>query len=184
MGALILRPREGASCPDGACRFKVLSRTFNSRGASSDPGAEALPGVPAEQGLRPGQWARLGPVRQSGSFRTTVGLVSWADGPVTVRLVVHDQGGKEVGRTTETIPPWGHRQLRLPVEVFRGEVRVDVLDGPSPALVFPYISVVDGKRQAPVNSLASATGGSTAPRPLPPLPRELRPAKGPGGAPG
>jgi hypothetical protein len=180
MGGLILRAAEGKGCQGDPCRFAALSRTYNTRAPEPEPLDEAIPGVPAGRGLSVGGWARFEGVDQDAGHRASVGLVSWADAPVTVRIVARDAGDREVASRTETVPPWGHRHLRVPGSFSRGAVRLEVLAGPPRTLVFPYVSVVDEDRAAATNQLPDATGGPPRALPLPPLPQPVA-AGGSGG---
>jgi hypothetical protein len=73
-----------------------------------------------------------------------VGAVNLGRTSVVVRVTVYDYDGKTVLKNAPfTVPPMGHVQDRLPVEVDRGSVEFFVDDATLDAVVFPYVSTID-----------------------------------------
>jgi len=103
----------------------------------------------------------------SQGWRANVGAVNLGRSSVTMYVTVYDADGNTVRSNIPfDIPPLGHLQDRLPVEVDAGAleffIQDPLADDPNDsAVVFPYVSVVDNlsgdpKYQSPV-LLASAT---------------------------
>lgn len=81
--------------------------------------------------------ARLG-------WRTNIGAVNLGDRSVTMRVSVYDVDGRTILKNAPfSIPPMGHIQDRLPIEVDRGSVEFFVDDPSRSAVVFPYASTID-----------------------------------------
>src|SRR5687768_15655412 len=131
--------------------FLVTSRTYNS--TSSGTYGQAIPGVWA--GLQDydtdGISAIAAGIRNRGTlnvtgYRTNVGAVNLGDFSITMYLFVYDSDGDVLESNIPfTIPPQGHVQDRLPVEVDHGSVEFIVDDPRLSAVVFPYASVVDNR---------------------------------------
>lgn len=77
-------------------------------------------------------------------WRTNVGATNLGRTSVVMRVTVYDYDGNTVIKNAPfTIPPLGHFQDRLPVEVDRGSIEFFVDDPSLDAVVFPYISTID-----------------------------------------
>jgi len=80
----------------------------------------------------------------SQGWRTNVGAVNLGRNQVQLTLTVFDYDGKIVEDNIPfTIPPLGHMQDRLPVEVDRGSIEFKLVDPTQKAVVFPYVSTID-----------------------------------------
>lgn len=149
-GSLLLAtfPEENPGVPDDivSLSFLVNSKTFNN--ANSGTFGQTIPGVWA--GLQnDGITAIANGVRNFGVFsatgyRTNIGAVNLGDFSATLRVSVYDDEGRTLlSGAPFTLPPMGHIQDRLPVEVDHGSVEFWV-EGSDP-VVFAYASVVDNR---------------------------------------
>lgn len=78
------------------------------------------------------------------AWRTNVGAVNLGRSSVVMRVSVYDNDGNTVIKNAPfTIPPLGHVQDRLPVEVDRGSIEFFIDDTTKAAVVFPYVSTID-----------------------------------------
>lgn len=78
------------------------------------------------------------------AWRTNVGAVNLGRTSVTMRVNVYDYDGNTILKNAPfTIPPLGHLQDRLPVEVDRGSVEFFVDDPSLKSVVFPYVTTID-----------------------------------------
>lgn len=157
IGALLVYADESAAaCPksysDPACDFAVFSRTYTLD--PYRPGGEygqALPGFPGHLGV---DWsvptAYLPQLSDDQSFRTNLGVASWTNAWVTVRVDLEDGAGNIVDRRDHDIPPYGHVQWNLEHGVTGGTAAVYLLSGPDNAVVYPYASVVNWESGDPV----------------------------------
>lgn len=156
-GALLVYADESvAPCPqsysDPACDFAVFSRTY-----TLDPfrqGGEygqALPGFPAHLGV---DWsvptAYLPQLSDDRFFRTNLGVASWTNAWVRVRVDLEDAVGAIVDRRDHDIPPYGHVQWSLEHGVTGGTAAVYLVSGPDDSVVYPYASVVNWESGDPV----------------------------------
>lgn len=131
--------------------FLVTSNTYNN--SSSGTFGQTIPGV----------WSGLLDIDSDGissiahgirniareGWRTNVGAVNLGRCSVNLRVSVYDADGHRIlNQASFTIPPLGHMQDRLPVEVDSGSVEFFV-DDPCAnseanyAVVFPYTSTID-----------------------------------------
>jgi len=142
---------ERISCTGAACDFAVFSRTFtlNPRGGAGEFG-QALPGFPANLGLDRSVIGYLPQVLDDESFRTNLGVASWSDDWVEIRVDLQDPSGNVIDRREHRVPPFGHLQWRLERGVSGGTVAVYIADGPSGAVIYPYASVVNWVTGDPV----------------------------------
>ena len=77
-------------------------------------------------------------------WRTNVGAVNLGRESVRMRVTVYDYDGRTLQSNIPfTIPPLGHLQDTLPVQVDRGSIEFFLDDPGKDAVVFPYISVID-----------------------------------------
>lgn len=95
----------------------------------------------------------------SSGYRTNVGAVNLGRSSVTLRVAVFDAEGREIttaGGIPFIVPPEGHMQGPLPVELSRGSIEFWVEgdafqnDPAQRAVVFPYTSMVDNRSGDPV----------------------------------
>jgi len=154
-GALLVAvfPEDNPGVPDTVVSraFLVNSNTFNN--ARSGTFGQTVPGVWA--GLQDFKTDGISAVAHgvrnlsSQGWRANVGAVNLGRGSVTMRLNVYDIDGHTIAHDIPfVIPPLGHLQGSLPVQVDRGSVEffVDDPNANDPdnfAVVFPYISVID-----------------------------------------
>jgi len=126
--------------------FLVTTNTYNN--VKSGTYGQTIPGV----------WAGLQDFNHDGisaiahgvrnvahlGWRTNVGGVNLGRSNVTLRLNVYDASGATILKgATLDLPPLGHRQAGLPVEVDGGSVEFFVDDPANTAVVFPYSSTID-----------------------------------------
>jgi hypothetical protein len=70
--------------------------------------------------------------------------VNLGERSVTMRVTVYDADGNRILRDAPfVLPPLGHFQDRLPVEVDRGSIEFLITDPSASAVVFPYSSTID-----------------------------------------
>lgn len=126
--------------------FLVTTDTFN-----NSPGGtfgQTIPGV----------WAGLMDFQSDGitaiahgirniprqGWRANVGAVNLGRNNVRLRVSVYDIDGNTIlSKAPFDIPPMGHFQDGLPVQVDRGAVEFFLEDVSQQAVVFPYVSVID-----------------------------------------
>lgn len=135
--------------------FLVNSDTYNN--ASSGTFGQTIPGVWA--GLMDydsdGISAIAHGITNSGLFRTNVGAVNLGSCAVTLFVNVYDIDGNTVRKEAPMyLPPYGHLQDKLPVNVENGTVEFFVDDPCSQdddryAVVFPYTSTIDQRSGDP-----------------------------------
>jgi hypothetical protein len=149
-GALLVAtfPEDNPSVPDDVLSraFLVTSNTFND--SSSGTYGQTIPGV----------WAGLQDYDTDGisavahgirniakqGWRTNIGAVNLGRQSVTMLVTVYDYNGKTIlNKAPFVIPPVGHLQDPLPVEVDRGSIEFFVKDSSQTAVVFPYVSTID-----------------------------------------
>lgn len=126
--------------------FLVTTNTYNN--VKSGTYGQTIPGV----------WAGLQDFKSDGisavahgirnvshlGWRTNVGGVNLGRSNVTLRINVYNAAGTTVIKdATLDLPPLGHRQASLPVEVDGGSVEFFVDDPSHTAVVFPYSSTID-----------------------------------------
>ena len=154
-GALLVAvfPEDNPGVPDRVVSraFLVNSNTFNN--ARSGTFGQTVPGVWA--GLQDFNTDGISAVAHgirnlsSGGWRANVGAVNLGRSSVTMRLNVYDIDGRTIAHDIPfIIPPLGHLQGALPVQVDRGSIEffVDDPNAKDPdnfAVVFPYVSVID-----------------------------------------
>ena len=144
-GALfVYADTEKAACAGADCDFAVFSRTYTlvPSGGAGEFG-QSVPGFPANLGLDYSVIAYLPQLSDDAEFRTNVGVASWTDAMVRVRVDLQDAAGNVVDQRDHWVPPYGHIQWRLEKGVTGGTAAVYIMDGPSGAVVYPYASVVN-----------------------------------------
>ena len=149
-GALLVAafPEDNPGVEDSviARAFLVTSDTFN-----NSPGGtfgQTIPGV----------WAGLMDFQSDGitaiahgirniskqGWRANVGAVNLGRQNVRLLVSVYDVDGNTIlNKARFDIPPMGHIQDGLPVQVDRGAVEFFLDDATQKAVVFPYVSVID-----------------------------------------
>jgi hypothetical protein len=127
--------------------FLVTSNTFNNAGGAGTFG-QTIPGVWA--GLQDYKTDGISAVahgirnKASLGWRANVGGVNLGRSNVTMRVTVYDANGNTLIKDAPLdLPPLGHRQASLPVEVNGGSVEFFVDDPSKTAVVFAYSSVID-----------------------------------------
>ncbi|HXI12900.1 MAG TPA: hypothetical protein VNM92_09650 [Thermoanaerobaculia bacterium] len=160
LGSLLIAtfPELNPSVPNDVLSraFLVNSKTFNT--ASNGTFGQQAQGVwtGLEDYDSDGISAVAHGVRNFGApgisgFRSSIGASNIGRNSVTMRVSVYDADGKTVAdRIPFVIPPQGHIQDRLPVQVDRGSVEFTVDDPTRDAVVFPYVTVADNRTNGPV----------------------------------
>ena len=170
-GSLLLAtfPENNPGVPNDivSLSFLVNTKTFNNAGSGTY--GQSIPGVWA--GLQnDGITAIANGVRNFGvvsltGYRTNIGAVNLGDFSATLRVSVYDDEGRTLlNGAPFTLPPQGHIQDRLPVEVDHGSVEFWV-EGSDP-VVFAYASVVDNRSGdgAYINPILLATTSVVYPK--------------------
>jgi hypothetical protein len=158
-------------CAASECRFLLCARTHNSlvaRGSAAS--AEWLPGLPAAAAMGGGR-ATFEDVIGGKDARASVGLASWSDRPLRVRVLAAPSKGDRVVREA-TLPPFGHLRVDLGAWPAEGNVEVDLRDRSANARLFPYLSVVDGATGTTRHLLPEAISIHPSAA-SPPMPRPL-----------
>ncbi len=149
-GALLVAtfPEDNPNVPNDVISRAILvhSETFNN--VAGGTYGQTIPGI--WTGLMDYQFDGISAVAHgirniaSQGWRTNVGAVNLGRSQVTLNITVYDYDGKVVRRDIPFIlPPLGHMQDRLPVEVDRGAIEFTVADPSHKAVVFPYVSTID-----------------------------------------
>lgn len=150
MGSLLVAtfPEDNPGVPNDVLSrsFHVTTNTYNNSPAGTF--GQTVPGIwtglqdfqsdgisAVAHGIR--HIARLG-------WRTNIGAVNLGRTSVTMRVTIYDENGRTVAKNLPFIvPPLGHIQDRLPVEVDRGSLEFFIDDPTRQAVVFPYSSTID-----------------------------------------
>jgi len=126
--------------------FLLETNTFNN--SSSGTYGQTIPGVWA--GLQDFNTDGISAVAHgirnlaSAGWRANVGAVNLGRSNVNLLVSVYDIDGNTIlDQKPLNIPPLGHMQAALPVQVDRGSVEFFVDDPSKQAVVFPYVSVID-----------------------------------------
>ena len=149
-GALLVAtfPEDNPGVPDDVISraFLVTSNTYNN--TSNGTFGQTIPGT----------WAGLQDFATDGisaiahgvrninrlGWRTNVGAANLGRSSIVMRVNVYDYNGNTILKNAPfTIPPLGHFQDRLPIEVDRGSIEFFIDDAAQQAVVFPYISTID-----------------------------------------
>jgi len=141
---LIYADDEKVTCAGASCDFAVFCRTYtlNPGGGAGEFG-QSVPGFPANLGLDYSVIAYLPQLSDDSEFRTNLGVASWTDAMVRVRVDLQDTAGNIIDSRDHWVPPYGHIQWRLERSVTGGTAAVYVVDGPDESVVYPYASVVN-----------------------------------------
>ncbi len=123
----------------------VTSRTYNV--ATTGTFGQALEGVTPGAGLAPGRRSLLGPLYESPSYRTNIGVLNMGDAPVTAGVELYDSAGTLVGSYELEVAPGEVLQDGRP---YRGRfARTDISGGyavvtlRSGTHAWVYASVID-----------------------------------------
>ena len=141
---LVYADDQKVACSGASCDFAVFNRTYtlNPATAGGEFG-QSVPGFPANLGLDSSVIAYLPQLSDDTEFRTNLGVASWTDAMVRVRVDLQDAAGNVLDSRDHWVPPYGHIQWRLERGVTGGTAAVYIVDGPSDAVVYPYASVVN-----------------------------------------
>jgi hypothetical protein len=141
-------PEDNPGVPDDVLSrsFLVTSNTYNN--SSSGTYGQTIPGI--WTGLQDYASDQISAVahgirniRRLG-WRTNVGAVNLGRRNATMLVTVYDADGRKIlDKAPFGIPPMGHLQQHLPIEVDRGSVEFFVDDASQTAVVFPYTSTID-----------------------------------------
>jgi hypothetical protein len=152
-------PEDNPGVPDDplARSFLVTTDTYNN--APNGTYGQTIPGV--WTGLLDYQFdnykiSAVAPmVRNGGDWRTNIGAVNLGACSVKLLVSVYDGDGNTIIDNAEfPVPPYGHNQLPLFVNVAAGSVEF-ILDDPCAendedyAVVFPYTSMIDRRTNDP-----------------------------------
>lgn len=138
-------PEDNPGVPDDVISrsFLVVSNTYNN--SSTGTYGQTIPGT--WTGLQDdGITAVAHGVRNitTEGWRTNVGAVNLGRRNITMRVTVYDYDGRRILREAPfNIPPMGHFQQVLPVQVDRGSIEFFIEDPSGEAVVFPYTSTID-----------------------------------------
>lgn len=170
-GALLIAtfPEKNPTVPNNVLdrAFLVNSKTFNN--ASSGTFGQPIPGtwVGLFDFVSDPISAVASGVRNTSSgpsgYRANIGAVNLGRRSATLKVSVYDSAGKTLlERVPFILPPQGHIQDRLPVNVDHGSVEFFVDDPSNEAVVFPYVSVIDNRSGDPtyIQPVLLASAGS------------------------
>jgi len=149
-GALLVAtfPEDNPGIEDSviARAFLVTSDTFNN--SATGTYGQTIPGVWA--GLMDFQFDGITAIAHGirnlskQGWRANVGAVNLGRHNVRLQVSVYDIDGNTIlNKAPFDIPPLGHIQDGLPVQVDRGAVEFFLDDPSQQAVVFPYVSVID-----------------------------------------
>ena len=149
-GALLIAtfPEDNPGVPDQTLdrAFLVHSETFNN--VEGGTYGQTIPGT--WTGLMDYNFDHVSAIAHgirniaSQGWRTNIGAVNLGRTSVQLMLTVYDYNGNVVRENIPfTVPPLGHLQDRLPVEVDRGSIEFTLTDATQQAVVFPYVSTID-----------------------------------------
>jgi hypothetical protein len=149
-GALVAAtfPEDNPGVPNATLdrSFLVTSNTFNN--SRSGTFGQTIPGI--WTGLQDFATDHISAVAHgvrnlsAQGWRTNVGAVNLGRESVKLRVTVYDYDGRTLQSDIPfTVPPLGHLQDTLPVQVDRGSIEFFLDDPSQDAVVFPYISVID-----------------------------------------
>jgi hypothetical protein len=125
--------------------FLITTNTFNN--SRSGTFGQTIPGVWA--GLQDFDTDGISAVAHgirnlsSAGWRTNIGAVNLGRRSVVMTVTVYDAHGNRLNQSPFTVPPLGHVQDVLPVQVDRGSIEFWIDDPSQEAVVFPYTSTID-----------------------------------------
>lgn len=149
-GALLVAsfPEDNPTVPNTvlARSFLVTTDTYNNSPAGTF--GQTIGGVWA--GLQDFAWDGISAVAHgirnldSQGWRTNIGAVNLGRQSVKMRVNVYDADGRTILKNAPfNLPPYGHVQDRLPIQVDHGAVEFFIDDPSRTAVVFPYVSTID-----------------------------------------
>jgi hypothetical protein len=149
-GALLIAtfPEDNPNVPDNvvARSFLVTSNTYNN--SRTGTFGQTIPGVWA--GLQDFDTDGISAIAHgirnltAANWRTNIGAVNLGRTSVVMSVTVYDKDGNRIlDQAPFTIPPLGHAQDVLPVQVDRGSIEFWIDDPSHEAVVFPYTSTID-----------------------------------------
>jgi hypothetical protein len=166
---LVYADTDKVTCSGPSCDFAVFSRTYTLEpGGGAGEFGQSVPGFPANLGLDYTVIAYLPQLSDDGDFRTNLGVASWTNAMVRVRVDLQDAAGNVIDTRDHWVPPYGHIQWRLEKGVTGGTAAVYIVDGPDDAIVYPYASVVNWETgdgvdiEAHLTTVGLSTQGVTA----------------------
>lgn len=138
---------------DSASNLVVESRTYNQSGSKTF--GQAIPGVPVEQSLVPGERGHIAYISKSDGFRTNLGFAGTSAASAKVTVQLFDGAGAALGAGTFDLLPFGQKQINdifgalgaSPAAVARAEVTTT-------APVVAYASIVDNQTGDPIAVIA------------------------------
>lgn len=151
-GALLVYADDSRiTCQGTACDFAAFSRTYTLATGGTGEYGQAIPGVPAALGLDYSVAAYMPQISVDRDFRTNLGLASWTDANVWVRVEIQNPNGDIIARSDHLVLPYGHADWGLTTSVTGGTAVMYILSGPGDAMVYPYASVVENRTGDGVN---------------------------------
>jgi hypothetical protein len=149
-GALLIAtfPEDNPTVPDTVIdrSFLITTNTFNN--SSSGTFGQTIPGVWA--GLQDYDTDGISAIAHgirnlsAAGWRTNIGAVNLGRRSVVMSVTVYDSHGNTLlNAAPYTVPPLGHVQDVLPVQVDRGSIEFWINDPTKEAVVFPYTSTID-----------------------------------------
>lgn len=143
--------------------LEVKARTFDRRiaGGAADG---ALPAVPLERGLLPGESAGLGELGVAEGERIAVGAAAVGSSAVKLTFQARSADGVEEARRELSVPVLGHAQQPWALKPGRWSITLEVAAGDPGVRVVPYLSHVkrDGRSSYLVGSSQLARGFGAA----------------------
>lgn len=141
-------PEDNPGVPDDVISrsFLVTSSTYNN--SRNGTFGQTIPGI--WTGLQDFATDQISAVAHGirnidrEGWRTNIGAVNLGRRNATMLVTVYDaDGNRLLNRAEFEIPPMGHIQDRLPIQVDRGSIEFFVDDPSQTAVVFPYTSTID-----------------------------------------
>ena len=149
-GALLVAtfPEDNPGVPDDILSRSFLVTTHTYNNSSAGTFSQTIPGI--WTGLMDYEYDGISAVAHGirnidrEGWRTNIGAVNLGRTNVNMLVTVYDADGNRVlNRARFAIPPLGHMQDRLPVQINRGSIEFFIDDPSQEAVVFPYTSTID-----------------------------------------
>lgn len=162
--ALLVYVPQGVDCPENSCDFLVTSRTYTEDPWSANGEfGQAISGAALLEGT---DWSTFGYatgiLNDDDFFRCNIGVASWTGEWTMVYADIQDTAGNVIDTEVFDLPPFGHLQRRLREPVVGGTAVFYIVDGPSDAFVYPYVSVVNQATGDPSYFFARYSGVGAA----------------------
>jgi hypothetical protein len=149
-GALLVAtfPEDNPGVPDDVLSraFLVTTHTYNN--SADGTFSQTIPGI--WTGLMDYEYDGISAVAHGirnidrEGWRTNIGAVNLGRTNVNMLVTVYDADGRRIlDRAPFSLPPLGHIQDRLPVQIDRGSIEFFIDDPSQDAVVFPYTSTID-----------------------------------------